>query len=685
MRFGSTSPADLPVPFARPKAAREISRSWETFVSSGELTGSWLRPLIGERWRRCRELGIDPRMQRAPTVLSSQEIGTFLAREDLGRAGRSVLEEFGCVVEGSGHVIVLADERGRIVHAAGHSGIQNTLEQVNLAPGGLWSESAVGPNGIGTPIALGRPEMVFGPEHYCEGWQPFFCCGAPVRDPASGRVLGGVDITGPAANAHPMTFALTLSIARSVERNLTLLGLERRSALLRTFRGIGGRWPTEPVLLVAQDGEIVDVSGPAATVLGLASSALGSGRLADCAPGLWSSVRQVIDDGNSRDETLVFRGPDARTRSVVCRIEPVSIEGRVAGSIVVLTERSSTGAVGRSATRTDIVRRSTRLVSSRQGVGQILGESPVLLDALKLAHAVARGSHQKPVLILGESGTGKELIAQAMHAESPRAARPFVAVSCGALPRDLVESELFGYASGAFTGARREGQAGKFEAAQGGTLLLDEVDSMPLEAQAKLLRVLETSEVVRLGSAKPIALDVAIMAASGPDLRRRVEEGVFRLDLFHRLSVVEIVMPPLRQRQADVLLLADVFLARECADLGREPLALSREAAQRLTAYHWPGNVRELQNLCARWAMIVSGSEIRAEHVPTHVHGGAAASPDGAQADDLRGREDAIIRQTLLDTGGHVAEAARRLGINKTTIYRRMKRWDTKDGSCSVQ
>jgi transcriptional regulator of acetoin/glycerol metabolism len=687
MRFGSTSPAELPVPFARPKAAREISRSWETFVSSGELTGSWLRPLIGERWRRCRELGIDPRMQRAPTVLSSQEIGAFLAREDLGRAGRSVLDEFGRVVEGTGHVIVLADERGRIVHAAGHSGIQGTLEQVNLAPGGLWSESAVGPNGIGTPIALGRPEMVFGPEHYCEGWQPFFCCGAPVRDPASGRVLGGVDITGPASNAHPMTFALTLSIARSVERNLTLLGLERRSALLRAFRGSSGRWRAAPVLLVAQDGEIVDVNGPAASVLGLSSSAVGPGRLADCAPVLWNSVRQVLEDGNSRDERLVLRGLDARTRSLLCRIEPVTIDGRIVGSTVVLSERSAGGpAHGRAAeSRVDVVRRGSRLPSSRDGVAEILGESPALLEALKLARAVARGPHQKPVLILGESGTGKELIAQAMHAESPRADRPFVAVSCGALPRDLVESELFGYASGAFTGARREGQAGKFEAAQGGTLLLDEVDSMPLEAQAKLLRVLETSEVVRLGSAKRIALDVAIMAASGPDLRKRVEEGVFRLDLFHRLSVVEIVMPPLRQRQGDVLLLASVFLARECADLGREPLGLSREAAQRLAAYHWPGNVRELQNLCARWAMIVSGSEILADHVPAHVHGGAAASAEGAHAEDLRGREDAIIRQTLLETGGHVAEAARRLGINKTTIYRRMKRWDTQDGSCSVQ
>jgi transcriptional regulator with PAS, ATPase and Fis domain len=289
------------------------------------------------------------------------------------------------------------------------------------------------------------------------------------------------------------------------------------------------------------------------------------------------------------------------------------------------------------------------------------------------------------VLILGESGTGKEIVARAIHAESERAQRPFVAVNCGAIPRELVESELFGYASGAFTGARREGQAGKFEAAEGGTILLDEIDSMPMEVQAKLLRVIETSEVVRLGSASPIALDVAMMAAAAPDLRERVEKGVFRLDLFHRLSVVEIVMPPLRQRRSDIALLASLFLDRECAELGRERVSLSREAAARVAAYHWPGNVRELQNLCARWAITVTGPEVRPEDVPAHVRGGSGPAQEGTPDDSLRSREDEIIRRALQETGGHVAEAARRLAINKTTIYRRMKRWGSRSPSCSVQ
>ncbi|HSB61666.1 MAG TPA: hypothetical protein VLI67_08095, partial [Vicinamibacteria bacterium] len=206
-------------------------------------------------------------MRRARSVLDTREVGAILAREDLGRAGRSVLEDFGHVVEGTGHVIVLADEAGRILHAAGHSGFQATLERVNLAPGALWSEEAVGPNGIGTPIGLGRPEMIFGPEHYCKGWQEFFCCGCPVRDPASGRIVGAVDITGPATKAHPsMALALTLSVARWVERNLKVLGLERRNALLRSFRGLERRWPAESLLLVDDHGQVVDMNAPAASV-----------------------------------------------------------------------------------------------------------------------------------------------------------------------------------------------------------------------------------------------------------------------------------------------------------------------------------------------------------------------------------------------------------------------------------
>ncbi len=670
MPNGSTGPAEMPVPFARAGTAREIARTREIFLSSGKLSGPGVRPLIAQRWQNCRASGVDPLMERAPTVLSPQDIQTILAREDLGRAGRPVLDDSGRVVEGTGHVLVLADESGRILHAAGHAGLQGTLERVNLAPGGLWSEAAVGPNGIGTPIALGRPEAIFGPEHYCQGWQPFFCCGSPVRDP-SGRIVGAVDITGPASKAHPMAFALTLSIAGWVEQNLAVLGLERRGALLRAFRGFERRWPGEPMLLVNGNGEFLEMNARAASVLGLAAIH----PQASLTAAVSGAPLQALGSGDSGLHTLLLRVPGESERTAIGHIEPVAVDGRTVGSVVVLSVPTQGTGAGRAAPprNPDERRRASAAAPPRYSFPDILGESPALQSALKLARAVARGSHLKPILILGESGTGKEIIAHAIHAESHRADKPFVAVNCGALPRELVESELFGYAAGAFTGARREGQAGKFEAAQGGTVLLDEVDSMPLEVQAKLLRVIETSEIVRLGSASAVRLDIAIMAASGPDLRRRVEQGQFRLDLFHRLSVVEIVMPPLRDRPQDVPPLAAAFLERECDSLGRGRLALSRPAADRLMAYSWPGNVRELQNLCARWAITVEGDVVGSGDFPGHI-AGPELPPESPMGRGLRGQEDAIIRQTLAESGGIVAEAARRLAINKTTIYRWMRR-----------
>jgi DNA-binding NtrC family response regulator len=197
-----------------------------------------------------------------------------------------------------------------------------------------------------------------------------------------------------------------------------------------------------------------------------------------------------------------------------------------------------------------------------------------------------------------------------------------------------------------------------------------------MEVQGKFLRVLEGAEVVRLGSASPVRLDVRVVAASSIDLAQRVREGQFRLDLFHRLGVVEIVLPPLRDRAGDVLLLAGTFLDREGHESGKAPLVLSPLVAEYLAAYDWPGNVRELQNLCTRWGLTVPGPEVTLDHLPPHIREGALAAPRwGETGGSFRRAQDAIIQRTLRETGGDVAGAARRLGIAKTTIYRRLKRW----------
>jgi two-component system nitrogen regulation response regulator NtrX len=284
------------------------------------------------------------------------------------------------------------------------------------------------------------------------------------------------------------------------------------------------------------------------------------------------------------------------------------------------------------------------------------------------------------VLITGESGTGKELVASAIHRQSARASRPFVCVNSAAIPKDLVESEMFGHERGAFTGASERRQ-GRFELADGGTLFLDEVGDLGADAQAKLLRVLETGVVERLGAEKPITVDVRVIAATNKDLAKAVPHGQFREDLLFRLNVIPIHIPPLRERPDDVPPLARHFAARQAGRLAR-PVELDPGALQLLQAYAWPGNVRELANVVERMAILSNGARLGAADVagvlPRDDGAPAAASEtpwaDVALSDALDGYERSLIARALSAASGNVAEAARRLSTDRANLYRRMRR-----------
>jgi DNA-binding NtrC family response regulator len=284
------------------------------------------------------------------------------------------------------------------------------------------------------------------------------------------------------------------------------------------------------------------------------------------------------------------------------------------------------------------------------------------------------------VLITGESGTGKELVASAIHRQSGRAAKPFVTVNSAAIPRDLVESELFGHEKGAFTGAG-ERRLGRFELADGGTLFLDEVGDLGQEAQAKLLRVLETGVIERVGGERPVTVNVRVLAATNKDLGRATRDGRFREDLLFRLNVLPVHIPPLRERTEDVAPLARHFLARQAARLGR-PLTVDAGALQLLVAYRWPGNVRELGNLVERLAILAGTDAITAEEVmrvlpPDGVAprtAAGSASPDVPLAEALDHYERQLIAAALSAATGNVADAARRLSTDRANLYRRMRR-----------
>jgi transcriptional regulator with PAS, ATPase and Fis domain len=310
---------------------------------------------------------------------------------------------------------------------------------------------------------------------------------------------------------------------------------------------------------------------------------------------------------------------------------------------------------------------------ARFGFEHILGRSAALTQAVEAARKAARG--HSSVLLTGESGVGKEMFAQALHNASPRAEGAFVAINCAALPRDLVESELFGYVAGSFTGAKREGRPGKFEAASGGTLFLDEVGELPLDVQAKLLRVLQEREVVRVGDTRGIPVDVRLVCATHRDLRAMVAAQTFREDLFYRCHVMSIQVPALRERTGDVPLLAQHFLVKYATALQRPVCGFTPAAQQRLAAHPWPGNVRELENTMERVANLCDDDLADAEALglPTRSPAPPLTLPGGALL-TLEQAERAAIAQALQHTGHNVTQAAALLGVSRPTLYAKIER-----------
>src|SRR6266568_1223731 len=309
---------------------------------------------------------------------------------------------------------------------------------------------------------------------------------------------------------------------------------------------------------------------------------------------------------------------------------------------------------------------------SRPGFGGLIGVSMKMERVYKMIEKVSQ--HEYPVLILGESGTGKELVARSIHFSGPRKDRPFAPVDCSALVPTLIESELFGYVKGAFTGAMQAKQ-GLLEAAQGGTLFLDEIGDMPVDLQAKLLRALQEREVKPVGSTERRHINVRIIAATNRDLDAAIRSGSFRQDLYFRLNVVQIKLPPLRDRKSDIPILVTAFLEK-FSDPRGSVRTISEDAMRRLIAYDWPGNVRELENAIERAVALGSGPILHVGDLPSNLqYPTSERAPEKDEILPLEELERRAILRTLRETGGEKLSAARMLGIGKTTLYRKLKQY----------
>jgi len=630
-----------------------VANSWERFLQDRPLPGSSVRNVVLDSWRRSRSEAVDPSTGSAPSA-DGERIFQLRARSrDLCQAAKPVLETLREILRESGTLIMLSDPSGTILDLNGETRARDAGEQINLAPGGCWSEELIGTNAIGTTIATHQAVQIYASEHYCIDVKHWTCAAAPILDPLGKNLLGVVDVSGVKETFHGHTLGLVISAAKQIEGVLARRDAELHGRLLEHAMDGFSRYRNDCVVLFDQRGRIVKTSGSMQQAREL------------------HGVRLPFEVGGQVTALDFAVHPDERIRQTPSWLRPEwlhpvrSSDGDL-GMLLVIpigAPRQQTVSMPAPAAR-----------NSDDGFAEIIGTSQAIATAKARARRIA--PLDLPVLLLGETGAGKEVFARAIHKASSKPDGPFIAVNCGALTRELLASELFGYAEGAFTGARRGGLPGKFEQADGGTLFLDEIGEMPLDMQPHLLRVLQDGVVVRLGDTKERKVAVRIVAATNRDLQTDASAGRFREDLFHRLCVVSLHLPPLRERPEDTEAIIGHLNQRLARKYGCPPKYIDPEVLRHLLRYRWPGNTRELQNVFEAMFALSDGDRIEISLLPTHICAPAVdavlARSEAAPAmtiGRLAEMERTAINTAIASAQGNLSAAARTLGISRSTLY----------------
>lgn len=640
------------------QGADPAKEAWERVVLQGKPASPHIRPEVVQSWKRCVEIGVDPLGNVSPLVLSGGELEKRLRENrDLIELAKPVMEMIEISVRDTGFIVSVAERNGCVLLVNGDQEIMEMAGKNYYQPGCLRTMEQAGTNAIGVCLATGKPVQLTGAEHYNIHFHPWTCSSAPIRE-RRGEIIGVFTLSGRSIGRHKHTLALVTAAAETIEsqlreRELADEKLRLSSMLSLVFDSISGG-----VITVDPELNVTHINRTAANMLGLEPEAVIGRGLTEAAKPENTLVRAFKARNYFTGVEIGFSCP-LGNRSFMCSVDPIRDgSGHGIGAIITLAEKR------------EVISMAKKIGGNyaKYRLADIKGRDPELLRQVELARIAAKTNSR--VLIIGESGTGKELFAQAIHNESSRRDEPFVAISCAAIPRDLIESELFGYRGGAFTGARREGHVGKFELANRGTLFLDEVNGLPLDLQAKLLRVLQQNEILRLGDTRPIPIDVRVLAASNCDLMTEVENENFRKDLYYRLNVVEIFIPPLRQRKRDLELLIDHIMNRLCREMGISRPPISADALETLMGYDWPGNVRELENSVERALLLSQGNTIQKGHIPERTRA-MAKTVDATSSLHVTFKK--AIESTLDECEGNVSRAARRLKIARSTMYRKMK------------
>ncbi len=606
--------------------------TWKRFVQEGLLDGSRLNKRVMESWYRCKNANVNPYLDKGRSILQKDLFNAQKQKHsEFFEAALPYLKKISLELEESEMMALLIDGEGYVLSLAGSKRTLEEARKINFVEGVCWTETEVGTNAIGTALEIGEAVTINGTEHYSVASHQWSCSAAPIRH-EDGTILGVIDISCLADRRHPFMLGMAATAAHAIEREINVRSKRKEMELVNRCLEIIDS--DEPFVVCNDKKAIVSASKP---------------------------VRERFSDWRGLNvNELLSRGCYTREEQKVVS----DINGEPLGTSISLREAPRKEHAG-----TFLSYFSYR---GAAGTSEIFQKA---LNEMKMA-----ANTDANVYIWGETGSGKELAARAIHEGSARRNGPFIAVNCGAIPESLMESELFGYAEGAFTGAKRRGSKGKFEQADKGTIFLDEIGEIPHAMQVALLRIIEERKVTPIGGTHDIPLDIRIISATHRDITELLRKGKIRKDLYYRLHVYPVNIPPLRERKEDIPDLFTHYKKKhqwnaECPD----------HFFRRLEEYHWPGNIRELFNVFERLRVLFPSGGMICEADYEPVLGALDWQSSGSPAADhcssapLTFREH-IQKHTMMEalqkTKGNVTKAAKLAGIPRSTFYKRLQKYN---------
>lgn len=631
---------------------------WEEFQKTG-IINEKLPKAIAESWLRSKAKKVNPeKISLMKNMFTPRQIKEALEKNKrLIGVIEPIMSEL-CTQFGSQKLVVTllnTDFCVLNVQKSDEEELCSTLKISNQI-GFCYAEEKIGTTAVSMCVKTGKVETIAGYEHYCREYEDVFCVAAPIYDEKN-NICAILSTTGLLTDKRNNLDTVLAVAGRMITNTIKMYEVQKELDRQNFLYSLIVDAASDGMLTVDMEGIITFINPAGMRILGVEKSCIGKHitKGVDFEP----TILEVIKTKRGYvDKEFRLESKNGMIHFVKTAIPMKDDHGNMIGVLDIF----------RSISRVKSMVNKLTGAQAKYTVSSIIGECEPIQSIKKMIRMA--GKNDSAVLIQGESGTGKEIIAQAIHNHGVRKNGPFIAINCAALPRDLIESELFGYEEGSFTGAVKGGRPGKFEMAHGGTLFLDEIGDMPLDMQSKLLRVLQQKSVVRIGGLKEMSVDVRIIVATNKNLSEMLEEKNFREDLYYRINVINIISPPLRERGNDINLLINYLLEQHNLVNGTQKF-ISKEAREILNRWDWPGNVRELENAIEYAYCMAEETEIAVKHLPNRICG----LKDGIKAGEvmtLQQAEFIAVKNALEYAEGNVTKAAKLLGIGRNTLYDKM-------------